>query len=115
MEILWLEKFGTVLTEHVANSGLTNMGEDLPSEFIYNRDMAWLKESDVVVAEVTQPSLGVGYELASAENMGKKVLCIYRNGGSLSAMIGGNKNLLKKSYTTVADLNTIFEEFFSSM
>lgn len=110
-----LEKFGIVLTEHIGNSGLTNIGEDLPSGFIYSRDMGWLKESDVVVAEVTQPSLGVGYELASAENMGKKVLCIYRKNGSLSAMIDGNKNLLKKSYTTVSDLNTIFKEFFSSI
>lgn len=110
-----LRKFGTVLTEHVADNNLSNAGESMPSEFIYNRDMDWLKQSDVIVAEVTQPSLGVGYEVASAEIMGKKVLCIYRKNGSLSAMIDGNKNLLKKSYTTVSDLNTIFKEFFSSI
>ncbi len=108
-----LEKFGIVLTEHIGNSGLTNIGEDLPSGFIYNRDMGWLKESDVVVAEVTQPSLGVGYEVASAEIMGKKILCIYRNGEKLSAMIGGNMNILKKSYASFAELVTIFDEFFS--
>lgn len=48
------------------------------------------------VVEVTQPSLGVGYEIAQAEIMGKKMLCIYRNGDKLSAIIGRNKNLIKK-------------------
>lgn len=32
----------------------------------------------VVVAEVTQPSLGVGYELGRAVDMKKKVLCLFR-------------------------------------
>ena len=31
-----------------------------------------------LVAEVTQPSLGVGYELGRAVAMGKKILCLYR-------------------------------------
>ena len=32
----------------------------------------------VIVAEVTQPSLGVGYELGRAVAMGKRILCLYR-------------------------------------
>ena len=32
----------------------------------------------VVVAEVTQPSLGVGYELGRAKAMNKKILCLFR-------------------------------------
>ena len=31
-----------------------------------------------IVAEVTQPSLGVGYELGQGTAMGKKILCLYR-------------------------------------
>ena len=31
-----------------------------------------------MVAEVTQPSLGVGYEVGRAVAMNKKILCIYR-------------------------------------
>ena len=31
-----------------------------------------------LVAEVTQPSHGVGYELGRAVAMGKKILCLYR-------------------------------------
>lgn len=32
----------------------------------------------VVIAEVTQPSLGVGYELGRAVNMKKKIFCLFR-------------------------------------
>ena len=31
-----------------------------------------------IVAEVTQPSLGVGYEIGRAVAMDKKILCLYR-------------------------------------
>ena len=32
----------------------------------------------VLVAEVTQPSLGVGYEIGRAVDMNKRILCLYR-------------------------------------
>ena len=32
----------------------------------------------VIVAEVTQPSLGVGYEIGRAYAMKKPILCLYR-------------------------------------
>jgi hypothetical protein len=112
--ITLLAKYGSVLTEHVSDKNLTVSGENLMSDFIYRRDMDWLKESDILVAEVTQPSLGVGYEIAQAEIMGKKMLCIHRNGDRLSAMIGGNRNLVRKSYVNVSDLDDIFEDFFTT-
>ena len=31
-----------------------------------------------IVAEVTQPSLGVGYEIGRAVDMKKPILCLYR-------------------------------------
>ena len=83
-----LQKYGTVLTEHIGDQNLTDSGEDLSDKFIYERDLYWIKESDIVVAEVTQPSLGVGYEIGKAEEHGKKILCLYReNNKRISAMI----------------------------
>ena len=32
----------------------------------------------VIIAEVTQPSLGVGFELGQAVALGKKILCLFR-------------------------------------
>jgi nucleoside 2-deoxyribosyltransferase len=111
-----LQKYGEVLTEHIADKNLSFIGETkLTDEEIYKRDMQWLKTADVVVAEVTTPSLGVGYELGKAENQ-KPILCIYRerNNSRLSAMINGNPNFIIKQYNNLEQLKNIFEDFFSN-
>ncbi|HEV7424526.1 MAG TPA: nucleoside 2-deoxyribosyltransferase [Candidatus Paceibacterota bacterium] len=109
-----LKNYGEVLTEHVGDAKISQMGEMVAAEFIFNRDMAWLKDSDVVVSEVTIPSLGVGYELAIAETLNKRVLCLYRENpeNSLSAMVRGNKAFQVKNYNGVEDLPEIFKNFF---
>jgi nucleoside 2-deoxyribosyltransferase len=109
-----LSTYGTVLTEHIGNKELASSGEALSNTDIYKRDMGWLTEADVVVAEVTTPSLGVGYEIAKAEDMHKKILCIYRpsNDRKLSAMIAGAHNLTNKEYQIIDDLKLIFNDFF---
>ncbi|XP_066535905.1 5-hydroxymethyl-dUMP N-hydrolase isoform X2 [Hoplias malabaricus] len=89
-----LQCFGRVLTEHVSHSALSERGEDAVldgDKAIHDRDMEWLNISDVIVAEVTQPSLGVGYELGRAVAMNKRILCLFRpsSGRVLSAMIRG--------------------------
>lgn len=87
----FLKTYGPVLTEHVGDLKLTDKGGDGTSEEIWLRDTAWLKECDIVIAECSQPSLGVGYELAFAEALGKNVHVFYgKNDGRLSAMIAGD-------------------------
>jgi len=110
-----LSKYGRVLTEHVGDQNLDDFGERGPSdEWIYNRDMSWLEESDVLVAEVTTPSLGVGYEISKAESMDKKMLCLYRKqqGKRLSAMINGSPNIEIGEYQTLDDAKKIIDDFF---
>ncbi|KAM8779663.1 5-hydroxymethyl-dUMP N-hydrolase [Rhynchonycteris naso] len=88
-----LRRFGTVLTEHVAAEDLSAWGEETAGgdRLIHERDLAWLQQADLVVAEVTQPSLGVGYELGRAVALNKRILCLFRpkSGRVLSAMIRG--------------------------
>lgn len=89
--IAFLKNYGTVLTEHVGDPALTDKGGDGTSEFIWQRDTAWLRECDIVIAECSSPSLGVGYELAYAEAIGKPVHVFYGGEeGRLSAMIAGD-------------------------
>ena len=116
--IALMKKYGRVLTEHVADTGLTPAGEEgLSDEAIYRRDMAWLTGADAVVAEVTVPSHGVGYEIARAEALGKPVLCIHRPSAErrLSAMLAGNFRLRCETYTTVEDLAPILERFLQKV
>ena len=94
-----------VLTEHVGDSSLNQTGEENRSDKeIYQRDLEWLESADAVIAEVTNPSLGVGYELGIAEKLGKPVLCLFDDADhhcNLSAMISGNQKITTFHYTSL--------------
>jgi len=113
-----LKGYGTVLTEHLGNTSITStgqMGQGKSAEAIFSDDIGWLDESDIVVAEVTTPSLGVGYELGRAEAKGKLILCLFRTnaGRNLSGMVLGNPHFTVHNYEVISDLNLIFEKFFN--
>ena len=70
-----LGKYGQVLTEHIGNKSLSDQGEQgITDTYIFERDMNWVKEADLLVGEVTTPSLGVGYEIGQAESFCKRIL-----------------------------------------
>jgi hypothetical protein len=77
-----LETHGKVLTPFVADPSLTATdsaeGGVLDDRGIHDRDVRLLTESQAVVAEVTIPSHGVGYEIGRAVDMKRKILCLYR-------------------------------------
>ena len=110
--IALLREYGEVLTEHIGDSELSITGEDLPDREIHDRDLNWLRSCDCLVAEVTRPSLGVGYEIGKATEWNKKVVCIYRDAVTpkLSAMIAGSESVALQSYATVEELKSIFEK-----
>ena len=91
-----------VLTEHVVQPDVLEWEKTLTPEQIYSRDIQWLRECDCVIAEVSNPSLGVGYEICYALRIGKPVLCLYRRGIFLTRMLLGNTSngLLVRDYET---------------
>jgi hypothetical protein len=109
-----LREYGHVLTEHIGDAELTALGEPADDRAIHDRDLSWLKESEYVVAEVTTPSLGVGYELGKATEWGKQILCLFRPGDNraLSAMIAGSNGIKVREYESAAELKEILCEFF---
>lgn len=111
-----LKGHGTVLTEHIVDV-LDGDEVDVTDEEIFLRDVAWLGEADVLVAEVTAPSLGVGYEIGIAEALGKPVLCLYRGrpGRRLSAMISGNRGLAVREYDEPEEALGLIDEFLESI
>lgn len=113
----YLKLFGEVLTEHIGDPSLTSAGNDGPSDkFIHDRDLDWLNASDVIVAEVTTVSMGVGYEIGRAVESGKKVLCLFRpdSGKNLSAMISGCDALTLSEYTFLEEAKTAIDKFMAS-
>jgi nucleoside 2-deoxyribosyltransferase len=116
--ITYLRSIGTVLTEHVGDMSLTEEGDDGPDDrSIHDRDMAWLTACDLVVAEVTLPSLGVGYELAWACALNKPVLSLYRPeiGKRLSAMIAGSSGIVTAPYSGIAQAREIIRQFIADI
>ena len=107
-----LKQHGTVLTEHFGDASLTAAGENLPDREIHDRDIEWLRKADVLVAEVTTPSLGVGYEIGRAVEWGTRVVCLYRPspGRRLSGMIAGSGAIQVRRYDDVAQLSAILAE-----
>lgn len=81
-----------VMSEVFVNDAILYGGSPLPVDQIYERDTQMIQKADYVVAEVTNPSLGVGYELAYAEKLQKPILCLFNKDSDkkLSAMVAGN-------------------------
>jgi nucleoside 2-deoxyribosyltransferase len=82
---------------------------------VYQRDIKWLKECDMVIAEVSTPSHGVGYEVAFGLGMGKPVLCCYREGVAVSKMILGNDSpsLELGTYTDSKEAVELLDSFLN--
>lgn len=90
---------GAVASEHVGAGG-----EPLALAEIFARDLRWLDEADLVVAEVSTPSHGVGYEIAYARWARRiPVIALYRPGRTkrCSAMISGDPGIRLIEYEDV--------------
>ena len=112
--IEYLKTFGEVLTEHIGDLNLTSLGDDGPNDkYIHDRDLEWLQSSDILVAEVTTVSMGVGYEIGRAVESGKKVLCLFRpdSGNNLSAMIAGCPDLELVNYRNLEEAKKAIAAF----
>ena len=83
-----------VPTAHISETGIEEIDAREKPGDIYHRDVTWIRESDLLVAEVSTPSHGVGYEIGYALDLDKPVLCLYKNEVVVSKMITGNPHHL---------------------
>lgn len=77
-------------TSHLAQSEVMEDERILAPQDVYERDVNWINNCDVLIAEVSVPSHGVGYEIGYALQIGKPVLCIHQKERRVSKMITGN-------------------------
>ncbi len=109
-----IKKTDTVLTEHVGDLTLSAFEQGNHDKEIYDQDTSWLRECDLVIAECTHPSLGVGYELAYAERYNKPVYIFYRHTETeLSAMLTGDPYFHICAYTDEKELFERIDEILS--
>jgi nucleoside 2-deoxyribosyltransferase len=103
-----LEREGyRVLAGAVAAENVGADGERLESQAIFERDMQWIEDADVLVAEVSTPSTGVGYEIATARyRRDIPVICLYRPAYTkrCTAMVGGDRGIELIEYVDAAEM-----------
>lgn len=106
-----LKQYGEVLSEiaFVKNNWEVR---NLIDEEIFKQDCSWIEKSDIVIAEVSSPSLGVGYELAYAEKLCKKIICLCQKDIHLSGMISGNTYFKRINYSDETDCLDKIDIFF---
>ena len=92
-------------TSHLAQAEVMENERLLAPRDVYERDVNWIRNCDLLIAEVSVASHGVGYEIAFALGLGKRVLCLYQSDRKVSKMITGNSDNRIKivSYSTLDD------------
>jgi 2'-deoxynucleoside 5'-phosphate N-hydrolase len=104
-------------TAHLADSTVTELESRVAPREVYERDVHWIRAGDALIAEVSVPSHGVGYEVGLALTAGKPVLCLCQQGRKVSKMISGNPDplLQYKNYGDAQEAVTLAREFLSGL
>jgi nucleoside 2-deoxyribosyltransferase len=94
-----------VPTAHLAEADVLAVEGRLEPAEVYARDTTWLRDCNLLIAEISLPSHGVGYEIGFALALGKPVLALYQEGRTISKMVRGNPdpNLSLSCYKTPED------------
>ncbi len=108
-----LEAGHAVPTAHLAQPEVMALEAVVDPAQVYERDIEWIEACDALIAEVSTPSHGVGYEIAYALGIGKPVLCCYRRGTAVSKLILGNSSpsLVLGPYRTIQEAVEIVADF----
>ena len=92
-----LEELGhTVLTRHLLRDDIETQESQLTERAVFERDLQWLEAADVLIAEASGSSYGVGFEvgyvLGRAARTGQRVLLLYDEARRpyVSRLIAGN-------------------------
>lgn len=86
----------TILTKHLLDDNVDGAEAALTNRAVYDRDLAWLESCDMLIAEASGSSFGVGFEvgyvLGRSERTNQRVVMIYRadRRDAISRLIVGN-------------------------
>lgn len=114
--VKYLERRGhEVLTHHLAEPDMSTLDLDISPSEVYRRDMQWLNECAILIAEVSTPSHGVGYEIAIALNRHLPVFCCARQDTRVSKILTGNSSegYSFYRYTDQSDLENALATFLA--
>jgi 2'-deoxynucleoside 5'-phosphate N-hydrolase len=104
-----------VPTAHLAQSNVVALEKIVEPQEVYERDIGWIGACQALIAEVSVPSHGVGYEIGFALGAGKPVLCLAETGRTVSKMITGNSHpkLKVRHYRDISEGIRIMRTFLA--
>lgn len=107
------KELGFVLDEYVGKKNVLLRSRQ--NFDIYSRNMEWIDQTDIFIAEISVHSFGVGMEIERAISKGCPVLCLYDktmlNENEISRMITSCKKIKLVGYTTNETAKKIITEF----
>jgi nucleoside 2-deoxyribosyltransferase len=118
-----LQRLGhDVLTTHLLADNVDAAESRLTEADVYRRDLGWLTSCDVLVAEASGSSYGVGFEvgyvLGRAGTTGQKAVLLYdvARRGAVSRLLTGNcdANCTTFGYASIEELVAFIEQQFAA-
>ena len=116
LEIIeYLKKYGTITSAYIRERNIDYSGAKLTDKEILERNSKMIREADILVAEVTTPSLGVGYQIHFSKTINKRIVCLYKNQikTELSPIINGDEGLEIIKYDTLKELFSKLDIIFN--
>lgn len=105
------------------HSALSELNPEFHSAFplnvnqVFQRDIKWIEKSSLMIAEISGPSLGVGFEISYALYLREiPVLALYNSGvEQVSAMITGcdSELLYVKRYNDTEEFERLIKSFLN--
>jgi hypothetical protein len=122
------QKFYTEIINHVEEEGHTALAEfntrfsvsvQLTDKQIYKRDIKWIDSCRFMIAEISGPSIGVGFEIAYAifvKHIPVLALC-HSQVKKLSAMLSGCDSPLVsiERYANAEEMKQIINEYINRL
>ena len=111
-----------VLTTHLLAADVDAAESRLSEDEVFRRDIDWLSRCEVLVAEASGSSYGVGFEvgyvLGRAASTGQRVVLLYdaARRHTISRLIIGNGDdaCTTFAYTSLEDLTAFIDQYFAS-
>lgn len=109
----------SVLTTHLLADGADAAESALTERQVYERDVRWLESADLLIAEASGSSYGVGFEvgyvLGRSSQTNQRVLLLFdaARRPAISRMIGGaaHPSCTVREYAGVEELTRIVEDY----
>lgn len=100
--------FKNELYSPIRNSSLNKKHEIIfpheTDEFINSKEI--IKDCDLVIAEVSFQSTGIGIEMGWANMMGKKIICVYKQGSKISQSL----KTVSEDFIEYNDINNLIDK-----